>query len=66
MATPNLPGWNDTDRDLAPNSPYHSTGQRKEVQVTLIVTINAPAEMSDEDIRDQIEWGCSVSLIFAL
>ncbi len=48
-------GFTDGDRRLAPQSPFHSNGPRKEVELTMKITVSAPAGLSYEDIYDVME-----------
>lgn len=49
-------GWNENDRILASASPFHTEGPRREVSVTLCITVSAPAAYTDTEVADQVEF----------
>lgn len=49
-------GFTDGDRQLAPQSPFHSTGRRKEVTLTIRVMVSAPEAMANQDVYELVEW----------
>lgn len=49
--TSDLPGWDDTDRQKAPRSPFYDPEEpRKELTVTLVVTVNVLESYDEETL----------------
>lgn len=48
-------GFTDGDRLLAPQSPFHSTGRRKEVELVIRVTVSTPSDMHNQDVYELVE-----------
>jgi len=56
METHEPEGFTEGDRILAPSSPFHEKGQRKEVSVTLHITVSVPLPYSNVDVAEQLKW----------
>ena len=50
------PGFTEGDRHLAPSSPFHEYGPRKEVTVAFLITVSVPTHYTAAEVAEQLAF----------